>query len=50
MYMPPSVCVCYMCGIACGIQKRVSDSLKLELQAVVNHPMWVLGLELGSSG
>lgn len=25
------------------------DALELELQAVVDYPMWVLGIELGSS-
>lgn len=32
-----------------GSQNTVSDPLKLELQAVVNHSMCVLGIELGFS-
>lgn len=30
-------------------RKRALDALELELQAVVSHPAWVLGTELGSS-
>ena len=29
--------------------QKTSDSLKLELQAVVSHPAWVLETELGPS-
>lgn len=29
-------------------QKRVSDSLELELQALDSYPTWVLGTKLGS--
>jgi hypothetical protein len=32
-----------------GGQERVSDSQELELQAIMNHLMWVLGTELMSS-
>lgn len=32
-----------MCGGAFKGQKRVSDTLDLDLQEVVSHPMWVLG-------
>lgn len=34
----------------CGTQraqKRGSDVLEMDLQAVVNHSIWVLGTELG---
>lgn len=31
----------HVCTGACGVQKRVSDPLELELQAVVNHKTWV---------
>jgi hypothetical protein len=36
-------------GCVCD-QKKASDLLKPELEAVVSHLMWVLGTELGSSG
>lgn len=43
-------CMCVsMCGyvrLSAGTddgQKRASDPLKLELEAVVSHPTWVLG-------
>lgn len=36
-----------VCGV-CWVQERASDSLNLELQAVVSFPMWVLETELGS--
>lgn len=32
-----------------GYQKRVLGTFKLELQAGVNHPVWVLGVKLQSS-
>lgn len=38
-----------MCASAYGSQKRVSDSLELELQEVVGHRLWVLGIELWSA-
>lgn len=34
---------------ACRVQKRESDPLKLELEVVVSHPMWVPGHEHGIS-
>lgn len=43
-----SMCLCgYVCMSmdALGWQSRASDALKLELQAVVNHQLWVLGTE-----
>lgn len=45
-----NVCVC-MCGgwDTEGDKKRVLDPLELELQAIVNCPVSVLGIELGSS-
>lgn len=39
------VCVCVSEG-ALGDQKRVPDSLELELQVTVNCPSWVLGTDL----
>ena len=42
-----SMCVC-KCNVH-GVQKRATNPLKLELQAVVNHLMWELVLELRSS-
>jgi hypothetical protein len=44
------VCVCGRCVGTCGDQKRVLDLLELELQVVMNHPIWVLGTKLGSPG
>lgn len=40
------VCVCYICGDARGHQKRVLDTLVLELHAVVRHPLWMLATKL----
>jgi hypothetical protein len=34
---------------ASGGQQRALDSLELELQEIVNHLMWVMGTEPGSS-
>jgi len=42
----------WVCEHACrchGGQKRASDPLELELQAVVNCPIWVLGATLEAS-
>ena len=36
------VCVCHICVCIQGGQKRVSDLLKLGLQAVISYPMWML--------
>jgi len=33
--------------IAYRDQKRALDTLELDLQAVVSHPVWMLGTELG---
>lgn len=33
-----------------GSQKQVLDPLELELQVVVSHCTWVLGIEPGSAG
>lgn len=30
--------------------EKASDSLELELQKVMNHPVWVLETKLGASG
>lgn len=40
--------MCDMSEVVRG-QKRVSESLELEIQAVVNHPVQMLGSELGFS-
>lgn len=47
MHVPGSMCV-WVAG-ALGVPKRVLGPLKLELQAIVTDPMWVLGTKLGSS-
>lgn len=44
-----SGCIGRVCIGTCGIQKRSSDPLKLELQAVVYQLRWMLGAELSSS-
>lgn len=49
-YACDSVYIYHMCASACRDQKRVMDSLEIELQAVVTYPMWVLGTQLCSSG
>lgn len=36
------VCVCHICVGIQGGQKRVSDLLKLGLQAVISYPVWML--------
>jgi hypothetical protein len=33
-----------------GDQKRELDPVELELEVVVTHPMWMLGIKLRSSG
>lgn len=44
------ICVCDMCTAAQKIsQKRVLAPMALDIQAVVKHPTWVMGLELESS-
>lgn len=40
--------VSHVCVGVYGNQKRVSDSLQMELQAVVCHQMCLLGTELWS--
>lgn len=46
------MCLCvgmHTCEGKCHrIQKRVLTPLQLELPPVVSHPVWVLGMELGS--
>lgn len=55
VYVVCSMCV-YACVHvcvhpgACGNQKMALDSLELELKAVLNYPMWILGSEFGFSG
>jgi hypothetical protein len=52
-YVYSFVSVCgdpYVNAGASGGQRRMSDSLELELQAVVRYLMWVMGTELRSSG
>jgi hypothetical protein len=41
---------CHRCSGALGGQKRASDPLELELQAVVSCLVWVMGSELRPSG
>lgn len=43
------VCVYHMHAGGCKSQKRTLDPLELELQEVVSHPMWVLGIQPGST-
>lgn len=40
-----SVSVCIWGGGPCRDQKRASDPLELEIQAVVSHLTWVLGIK-----
>lgn len=42
------MCTIYVSG-AHRNQRRISDSLDLELQVVVSHPLWALGSKPGSS-
>lgn len=45
------VCLCTTCMPgARGGQRSESDTLGLELQIMVNHGVWVFGIELGSCG
>lgn len=39
----------HMSASACGVQRRVSDPLELEIQVVGSCPVCMLGTELGSS-
>lgn len=51
VYVCLHICLCIMyMPCACEVQKRILDPLKLELQKLVSHPMWVLGIVPGSSG
>jgi hypothetical protein len=43
-------CECYVCADAPGGQKRVLDSLELNLQVVISSPTQVLRTEFSSSG
>lgn len=46
-----SVCGCvHMTAVTYTDWKRVLDSMELELQVVVNHSAWFLGVKFGSSG
>lgn len=47
-----SLCVCEFGGgsLYAGVQRRALGPLQLELQMVVSHPGWVLGIELWSFG
>ena len=56
VFMCSCVCVCmcacvhvYIGADAHRALKRAPDSLELELQVVVSHLMWMLGMESGSS-
>lgn len=41
--------ICTLCVGSQGSQKRALDALKLEVKAVVSHPVWMLRTELGFS-
>lgn len=44
------MCVCYCMSNVWGFLgglKKVLDPLELKLCVVVNHPIWVIGTELG---
>lgn len=43
MYVPACLCVYHMCAGTHGGQKMSSDTLELELQAVVSLPVWGVG-------
>ena len=43
------VCM-HMYVVVYGGQKKVLESLELELQVIVSHLMWVLGTKFQSSG
>lgn len=40
------MCECAVCIHKC-IQKRMLHAQELELQMVANHPIWMLGTEMG---
>lgn len=45
-----NLCMCmHMSACAFGVQKRVLESLELEIQAIMNCLTWVLGTELRTS-
>ena len=50
MYVYACLSVATRVWVQVGIQKIVSDPLKLELQAVRSHLTWRVGTELWSSG
>lgn len=50
MYVCLSVGMLHMSAAVQGNQKKLSDTLDLELLVVMGHPMLVLGSKLGSSG
>lgn len=43
------LCLCTTCILCPQRADRASDPLGLELQVCVSHPVWVLGIEPGSS-
>lgn len=43
------MCILYAEGARGGL-KRELDPAEVELQAIVNHPIWVLGTKIQSSG
>lgn len=47
--MPECLYVCYVHTVFTKRQKRVSNSLDIDLQEAVSHVMWVLGIESRSS-
>lgn len=48
MYVSISLCVCPVyTGARSRLLKGALDPLEPELQVVVNHPVWMLGTELG---
>lgn len=49
MYSYVSVWVCACLHCAHGSQKRMWDTLALELQAAVSHPIWAVGTDLKPS-
>lgn len=52
-YFQLCVCVCevmHMGRKVPRVKKKVSDPLELELQGIRSHLMWVLGIQLQSSG
>lgn len=44
-----SVCIDQACVGEARPQRKIMDSLDLQSQVVMNHPLWVLGTKLRSS-